>query len=73
MESLMKRFWEVEEPEEAPPQFTDEGCCEAKFKAETGIDEAGLYSVPLPFRQDMPLPTFNGMKHIATKRFEHLE
>uniref|UniRef100_A0A2S2PC00 Uncharacterized protein n=1 Tax=Schizaphis graminum TaxID=13262 RepID=A0A2S2PC00_SCHGA len=73
IESLMERFWEVEEPEEAPAQFTDQGCCEAKFKAETTIDETGRYSVPLPFRQGMPLPTFDGMKRIAIKRFEHLE
>jgi len=73
IESLMEKFWEVEEPEEAPPQFTDQGCCEAKFRAESFIDETGRYSVPLPFRQDMPLPTFDGMKRIAAKRFEHLE
>ncbi|KAF0754056.1 Uncharacterized protein FWK35_00018224 [Aphis craccivora] len=73
IESLMERFWEVEEPDEAPPQFTDEGCCEAKFKAESIIDETGRYSVPLPFMQDVPLPIFNGMKRIAAKRFEHLE
>ncbi|XP_022172914.1 uncharacterized protein LOC111035558 [Myzus persicae] len=41
IESLMERFWDVEEPEEAPLQFTDEGCCEARFKAETIIDERG--------------------------------
>jgi len=63
----------VEEPEEVPLQFTDQGCCEAKFKAETFIDETGRYSVPLPFRQDMLLPTFNGMKQIVTKRFAILE
>jgi len=73
IESLMERFWDVEEPEEAPLQFTDEGCCEAKFKAETIIDESGRYSVPLPFRQDRLHPTFDGMIRIATKRFEHLE
>ncbi|XP_050065185.1 uncharacterized protein LOC126554126 [Aphis gossypii] len=73
IESLMEKFWEVEEPDEAPPQFTDQGCCEAKFKAETIIDETGRYSVPLPFRQDLPLPTFDGIKQIAVKRFEHLE
>lgn len=73
IESLMERFWEVEEPDQALPQFTDEGCCEAKFKAESIIDETGRYSVPLPFRQDVPLPTFNGMRRIAAKRFEHLE
>ena len=48
----MERFWDVDEPEEASLQFTDEGCCEARFKAETSIDESGGYSVPLPFRQD---------------------
>ncbi|KAF0748221.1 Uncharacterized protein FWK35_00023001 [Aphis craccivora] len=73
IESLMERFWEVEEPDQAPSQFTDEGCCEAKFKAESIIDETGRYSVPLPFRQDVPPPTFNGMRRIAAKRFEHLE
>jgi len=73
IELLMERFWAVEEPEEAPLQFTDEGCCEARFKSETIIDERGRYSVPLPFRQEQLHPTFEGMLKIATKRFEHLE
>jgi len=37
IELLMERFWVVEEPEEAPLQFTDEGCCDARFKAETSV------------------------------------
>lgn len=41
MESLMERFWEVEEPEEAPLQSTDEGYCENKFT----IDRSSLLSM----------------------------
>jgi len=70
IESLMERFWDVEE---APLQFTDEGCCEARLKAETIIDERGRYSAPLPFRQDQLHPTFEGMLGRNLKRFEHLE
>jgi len=73
IESLMERFWKVEEPEEAPPQFMDNVCCEAKFKAETFIDETGRYSVLLPIRQNQSLPTFEGISRIVTRRFEHLE
>lgn len=68
IESLMEKFWEVEEPEEAPPQFTDQGCSEAKFKAESFIDETGRYSVPLPFRQDMSLPTFGGTNFVGASK-----
>jgi len=73
MESLMERFWKVEEPEEAPLQFTDEGYCEERFTEESTIDEEGRYSVPLPFRRDQPDPTFKDTHRIAVQRFEYLE
>jgi len=72
IESLMEDFWKMEEPEEAPLQFTDEGCCEAKFRAETKIDTNGRYNVPLPFRPDQS-SEFKGMLRIAGRRFELLE
>ncbi|XP_025204843.1 uncharacterized protein LOC112601423 [Melanaphis sacchari] len=73
MESLMERFWKVEEPDEAPLQFTDEGYCEDRFAAKSTIDTEGRYSVPLPFRRDQLDPTFDGMHKIAVQRFEYLE
>lgn len=72
IEALMEKFWKIEEPEEAPLQFTDEGKCEAQFSAEVVIDETGRYSVPLPFRQAQP-PSFGDMHKIAARRFVHLE
>lgn len=73
IESLMEGFWKMEEPEEAPLQFTDEGRCEAKFRAEAKVDTTGRYSVPLPFQQDDSPPEFEGMLRIAGRRFELLE
>jgi len=35
IESLVERFWEVEEPDEIPSSFTEEGKCEEIFSQET--------------------------------------
>ncbi|KAL4083923.1 hypothetical protein QTP88_029239 [Uroleucon formosanum] len=32
IEGIMERFWHVEEPEDAPVTFTEEGCCEQIFR-----------------------------------------
>jgi len=50
LESLVERFWEVEEPDEAPLSFTDESRCEEIFNQETYRDSSGRYVVPFPFR-----------------------
>ncbi|KAL4091353.1 hypothetical protein QTP88_026055 [Uroleucon formosanum] len=56
----------AEEPDE--PQFTNNGCCEAKFKVDIVINETGRYSVLLPFRQNLPFPTF-GIKRSSVQTF----
>ncbi|CAI6368535.1 unnamed protein product [Macrosiphum euphorbiae] len=40
MESIIERFWKVEEPEAAPPQFSEDGLCEELFNSEMRKDQA---------------------------------
>ncbi|CAI6346507.1 unnamed protein product [Macrosiphum euphorbiae] len=40
MESIIERFWKVEEPEAAPPQFTEDGLCEELLNSEMRKDQA---------------------------------
>jgi len=40
IESVMERFWQVEEPDEVPSSFTDEGKCEEIFSAESYRDSS---------------------------------
>ncbi|KAF0736570.1 Integrase catalytic domain-containing protein, partial [Aphis craccivora] len=73
VESLVERFWEVEEPDEIPSSFTEEGKCEEIFSRETYRDWSGRFVVPLPFRVPPTPHTFNGSRKLALTRFEHLE
>ncbi|XP_025204443.1 uncharacterized protein LOC112601188 [Melanaphis sacchari] len=73
IESLVERFWEVEEPEEVPLSFTEEGKCEEIFVRETYRDSSGRFVVPLPFRVPPTSSTFCGSRQMALIRFEHLE
>lgn len=73
IESLVERFWVVEEPEEIPSSFTEEGRCEEIFSQETYRDSSGRFVVPLPFRTPPTPYTFNGSRKLALTRFEHLE
>ncbi|XP_008190090.1 uncharacterized protein LOC103311953 [Acyrthosiphon pisum] len=72
VESLMEKFWNVEEPEAAPPVFTQEGQCEEIFLSEMCKNGKGQYMVPLPFRDGQP-SSFPGMRQIAVNRLLQLE
>ncbi|XP_015367520.1 PREDICTED: uncharacterized protein LOC107164278 [Diuraphis noxia] len=73
IESLMDRFWHVEEPDAAPETFTVDGKCEAIFRNECSRDPEGRFTVPLPFREKVTSDAFHGSRAIALKRFENLE
>ncbi|XP_050054516.1 uncharacterized protein LOC126549427 [Aphis gossypii] len=73
METLMEKFWNVEEPEAAPPQFTENGLCEELFRSEMCRDSSGRFSVPLPFRSGRPVKAFPGSRQVALNRFLNLE
>ncbi|XP_060855050.1 uncharacterized protein LOC132932698 [Metopolophium dirhodum] len=71
IEGIMERFWHVEEPEDAPVTFTEEGCCEQIFRDEATRLTSGRFAVPLPFRA--PAETFVGSHEVATRRFDAIE
>ncbi|XP_025193669.1 uncharacterized protein LOC112593492, partial [Melanaphis sacchari] len=73
MESIMERFWMVEEPETAPPQFTENGLCEELFCSEMSRDSCGRFSVPLPFRSGRSVKGFPGSRQVALNRLLNLE
>lgn len=73
VETLLERFWALEEPDAAPEEFTQEGQCEAIFRDGYTRDSSGRFCVPLLFRQAVSGDTFRGSRAIAEKRFEHLE
>ncbi|XP_060867718.1 uncharacterized protein LOC132942989 [Metopolophium dirhodum] len=73
MESIMERFWKVEEPEAAPPQFTEDGLCEELINSEMRRDARGWFAVPLPFRTGRPVKDFPGSRQVAFNRFLQLE
>jgi len=72
MESLMEKFWSIEEPEAAPLRFTEEGHCEEIFCLEMVKTSKGQFMVPLPFR-DSRTTSFPGMRQIAINRLLQLE
>ncbi|CAI6354007.1 unnamed protein product [Macrosiphum euphorbiae] len=73
VESLLDKFWRVEEPEVAPEGFTEEGQCESMFRAGCIRSSSGRFTVPLPFRQPVDDEVFRGSRTVALKRFEYLE
>lgn len=73
VESLLDKFWRVEEPEVAPEVFTEEGQCESMFRAGCIRSSSGRFTVPLPFRQPVNDEVFRGSRTVALKRFEYLE
>ncbi|XP_008179923.1 uncharacterized protein LOC103308408 [Acyrthosiphon pisum] len=73
IESLVERFWKIEEPDEAPQSFTEEGRCEEIFAQETYRDSSGRFVVPLPFRTPPTSFVFHGSRQLALVRFERLE
>ncbi|XP_015377874.1 PREDICTED: uncharacterized protein LOC107172113 [Diuraphis noxia] len=73
METMMEKFWSVEEPEIAPPQFTEDGLCEKLFSSEVTRDRQGRFSVPLPFRSGRMPVEFPGSRQVALNHFLQLE
>lgn len=73
IESIMDKFWKVEEPEAAPPQFTEDGLCEELFQAEMSRDSQDHFSVPLPFRSGRSTECFPGLRQVALNRLLQLE
>jgi len=73
IESLMDKFWTVEEPEAAPSSFTDDGWCENQFRVEHKRLPSGRFEVPLPTRVPQSKLQFPGSRSVALKRFESLE
>jgi hypothetical protein len=72
-ETLLHKFWEIEEPDTAPEEFTTTGQCESMFQRGCVQVDSGRYSVPLLFRQPTPQVNFTGSRAVATKRFGQLE
>ncbi|XP_050065896.1 uncharacterized protein LOC126554955 [Aphis gossypii] len=73
IESIMEKFWKIEEPEAAPPQFTEDGMCEELFQTEMRRDSQGRFSVPLPFRSGRSSESFPGSRQVALNRLLQLE
>lgn len=73
LETLIDRFWHVEEPILAPLSFTDDGKCEELFCSEYKRLPSGRFSVPLPVRKPLAYMMFTGSRDVAIKRFESLE
>jgi len=73
METMMEKFWSVEEPEIAPPQFTEDGLCEKIFSSEVTRDRKGRFSVPLPFRSGRMPEELPGSRQVTLNRFLQLE
>lgn len=69
----MEQFWEIEEPEAAPLQFTEEGQCKALFQSEMYLEVRGRFTIPLPVRNDFLKKSFPGMRQIALNRFCQLK
>ncbi|XP_045510372.1 uncharacterized protein LOC123705572 [Colias croceus] len=73
IDSLVRRFWELEELPTAPPvQHPDDVECEEYYKSTTTRDPvSGRYIVSLPFKDDFY--TLGDSFNIARKRFMCLE
>lgn len=71
LDSLLKRFWELEEVSAPPAHSQDDLECEMHFRATTKRDESGRYTVALPFKED--LYKLGDSFSTARKRFLCLE
>jgi len=69
METMLEKFWSVEETEVAPPQFTEDGLCEKIFSSEVIRNSQGRFSVPFPFRLERMSEEFSGSQQVALNRF----
>lgn len=73
IETLLDKFWHIEEPDDAPLAFTGDGQCEQIFTNECTRLSSGRFVVPLPFQQPSRLLNFPGSRAMALKRFNTLE
>ncbi|XP_025406061.1 uncharacterized protein LOC112680239 [Sipha flava] len=73
VEGLMDKFWQIEEPETAPEDFTHDGQSETIFRDNFRRHENGRFSVPLLFRLPVTEDAFRGSYEVALKRFNSLE
>ena len=53
LDTLLKKFWSLEEVSAPPAQSHDDTECENHFRATTVREESGRYVVALPFRDDV--------------------
>jgi len=58
LEETLNKFWQVEEPNVAPREFTEHGQCEQIFCNQMSRLDDGRFSVPLPFRVPVSLDTY---------------
>ncbi|XP_052747141.1 uncharacterized protein LOC128199875 [Bicyclus anynana] len=71
LNSLVQRFWEIENLPKAVLMTPDEKLCEQKFMSDHTRDNNGRYIVRLPFK-DLE-PSFVGSRDIALRRFHSIE
>lgn len=71
VESLVRRFWELDEVDLKPILSVDDKTCEDLYKETTTRDSTGRYEVALPFKSN---PSILGNSFdIAKRRFLYLE
>lgn len=73
LEDMLLKFWETEEPVNAPIEVTEDGLCEKLFFENSYRNKSGRFVVPLPFKDLNPETALKGSKSMATKRFLNLE
>ncbi|KAL0830739.1 hypothetical protein ABMA28_002867 [Loxostege sticticalis] len=72
LNSLVHRFWELDDVPKATSLTPEEQLCEQKFVAEHHRDTSGRYVVKYPFKDDSE-PIFNGSREVALRRFYAIE
>lgn len=73
LEDTLQQFREVEEPEPATIEFSEQGQCELLFCSQMSRLDDGHFSVPLPFRGPGVPNAFECSRQVAMKRFLNLE
>ncbi|XP_050540353.1 uncharacterized protein LOC126904993 [Daktulosphaira vitifoliae] len=73
VENIISKFWQIEEPEAAPDDFTHAGLCETMYIEKSSRDVYGRFVVPLFFCQPVADDTFYGSRTVAVRRFTFLE
>lgn len=73
LEDNLQRFWQMEEPDPAPIEFSEQGLCELLFCNQMSRREDGRFTVPLPFRGSGVPKAFDGSRQVAMRRFLNLE